>query len=118
VSGSIPVNRIQEPPAASDGVRLLAGRLWPRGLKKEAARIGLWLRDVAPSDGLRRWFGHSPERREEFRRRDFVELDAKPETWRPILAEAQTGAVTLLFAARDVEHSNAVALREYLQGKQ
>ena len=106
-----------DPPAPGDGIRILVDHLWPRGLKKEAARFDDRLKEVAPSDALRRWFGHDPARWEEFRRRYFAELDAKPEAWQPILEPARTGTVTLLHAARDSVHNNAVALKSYLEGR-
>lgn len=111
----IRVKRVYDPPEADDGMRFLVERLWPRGLSRESLRLDGWLRDVAPSHELRRWFGHDPARWEEFRRRYFAELDAKPEAWHPILEAARRGNVTLLYSARDTKHNNAVALRDYLQ---
>ena len=93
---------------------MLVDRLWPRGLRRDEAKIDLWLKDVAPSVELRRWFGHDPERWEEFRRRYAAELDAAPEAWRKLLDAARTGPVVLLFSASDEEHNSAVALRDYL----
>jgi uncharacterized protein YeaO (DUF488 family) len=89
-------------------------RLWPRGIKKEAARLDAWLKEIAPSDTLRREFGHSGDRWPEFRRRYFRELAKNPEALRPILEAAKRGPVTLLFAARDTDRNNAIALRDYL----
>jgi len=111
----IQVKRAYGPAAKSDGKRFLVDRLWPRGVTKEALRLEAWLKDVAPSGDLRRWFGHQPAKWDEFRRRYFAELDARPEAWRPILEAARRGNVTLLYGARDVEHNNAVALKEYLE---
>ncbi|NLE61139.1 MAG: DUF488 family protein [Planctomycetes bacterium] len=109
------VKRVYDPPKRDDGCRLLVDRLWPRGVKKDAAHLDGWAKDVAPSDGLRQWFGHEPAKWEEFRRRYFAELDHKPEAWRSIVdAEKRKKKVTLLFGARDSEHNNAVALKEYL----
>jgi uncharacterized protein YeaO (DUF488 family) len=113
----IRVKRVYEPPSAEDGRRYLVERLWPRGLRKDALPLDGWLREVAPSDALRRWFGHDPARWEEFRRRYAAELDARPDTWRPLLEAARQGPVTLLFSARDTEHNNAVALKAYLDTK-
>jgi uncharacterized protein YeaO (DUF488 family) len=95
--------------------RFLVDRVWPRGVGREELGIEAWLRDVAPSDELRRWFGHEPSRWEGFLRRYFAELDRKPDAWRPLLEAARRGEVTLLFGARDEERNNAVALREYLE---
>ncbi|HXF37751.1 MAG TPA: DUF488 family protein [Actinomycetota bacterium] len=97
--------------------RFLVDRVWPRGVSRDALRPDGWLREAAPSDELRRWFGHDPKRWEGFKRRYFAELDARPEAWRPLLEAAREGDVTLLFGARDEERNNAVALREYLERK-
>lgn len=111
----IRVKRVYDPPNPQDGRRVLVDRLWPRGLKKDAAQLDEWLKEVAPSDGLRKWFGHDPEKWEEFQRRYHAELDRKPHAWRPLLAAAAAGTVTLLFAARDDARNNAVALKSYLE---
>jgi uncharacterized protein YeaO (DUF488 family) len=111
----IRVTRAYSPPAADDGARFLVDRLWPRGLKKQDLRIDGWLKEVAPSADLRKWFGHDPERWEEFQVRYFSELDGKPEALEPIREAARQGNVTLLYGARDQEHNNAVALRAYLE---
>lgn len=113
----IKVKRVYEPPVPGDGARFLADRLWPRGMKREALQLDSWLKDVAPSDSLRRWFGHKPARWDEFQHRYFAELDAKPEAWRPVLEAARRGNITLLYSARDTQHNNAVALRAYLKAK-
>jgi uncharacterized protein YeaO (DUF488 family) len=111
---AIHLKRVYDPPSAKDGVRILVDRLWPRGLKKEDAALDRWDRDVAPSDALRKEFAHDHSRWEEFKARYFAELDANPEPVKRIAAEARKGTLTLLFAARDTERNNAVALREYL----
>ncbi|MCM8748672.1 DUF488 domain-containing protein [Thermomicrobiaceae bacterium CFH 74404] len=113
----IRIKRVYEPPAAEDGQRFLVERLWPRGLRKDAMLLDGWLREVAPSDGLRRWFDHDPAKWDEFRRRYAAELDERPESWRPLLEAARQGPITLLFSARDTEHNNAVALKAYLESK-
>lgn len=113
----IKARRVYKPQAPDDGARFLVDRLWPRGLKKEGLRIEAWLKDVAPSDSLRRWFGHDPKRWDEFKRRYYCELDAKLKTWQPVLEAARKGKATLLYAARDQKHNNAVALRDYLRKK-
>lgn len=110
------VKRVYDAADAADGMRILVDRLWPRGLARPEARIDLWLKDAAPSSELRRWFGHAPERWVEFQKRYFAELRAQPEAWAPIVAACAGGdIVTLLFAARDAERNNAVALRAFLE---
>lgn len=109
------VKRIYESPAKSDGARFLTERLWPRGLKKEAARIDAWLPDVAPSTALRKWFNHDPARWAEFQRRYRDELAKRSDACAPILEAAKKGRVTLLFSSRDAEHNNVVALKAYLE---
>lgn len=97
--------------------RFLVDRLWPRGIKKADLPLEGWAKDVAPSDRLRQWFGHDPGRWAGFVRRYAEELDEHPETWKPLLDVAKHGRLTLVFGAKDVEHNNAVALKEYLDGK-
>lgn len=111
----IKTKRVYEDAERDDGMRLLVERLWPRGMRKAALTMDGWPKDVAPSDMLRRWFGHDPARWAEFRRRYFTELDGKPDAWQPILAAARQGTVTLLYSAHDKEHNGAVALKEYLE---
>ncbi len=111
----ISVKRVYEPPQADDGVRFLVERLWPRGVKKEALEMSGWLKDAAPSSSLRIWFGHDPEKWDEFRDRYFAELDASPEAVRPLLDAARQGKITLLCSSRDTEYNNAVALKSYLE---
>ncbi|WP_298438815.1 DUF488 family protein [Geobacter sp.] len=108
------IKRIYDPPAPEDGTRVLVDRLWPRGIAKDEARIDEWLKEIAPSDELRKWFGHDPARWEEFRERYRRELEAKGEPLERLRALAGKGTVTLLFAARDEEHNNAVVLKEIL----
>ena len=111
------VKRVYEPRAESDGARFLVDRLWPRGAKKEALALEGWLKDLAPSDGLRKWFNHDPSKWSEFQRRYFAELDENSEIVRPLLDATRRGKVTLLFGARDAEHNNAVALKRYLSDR-
>lgn len=99
---------------APAGAVFLVDRVWPRGVRKDDLDMDGWLRDVAPSDDLRRWFGHRPERFEEFRDRYRRELDERPDALRPLLEAARRGRVTLLYGARDTEHNQAVVLRDYL----
>lgn len=110
----IQIKRAYEQPARGDGRRILVERLWPRGMKKDALAADAWLKEVAPSTELRKWFGHQVERWSEFRERYQAELDANQEAWEPILAEAQKGTVTLLYSAHDTVHNGAVVLRDYL----
>ena len=112
---SLFVKRVYAAAAPADGYRVLVDRLWPRGLKKEAVALDLWVKELAPSPELRQWFGHEPARWEGFRHRYASELDAVAEHWRPLLARALHHPVTLLYAARDEEHNNAVALKAYLE---
>lgn len=115
-SSSIRIRRVYEAPRRGDAARFLVDRLWPRGLAKDTLELDGWLRDIAPSDGLRRWFHHDPDRWEEFMRRYHAELDAKPEALRPLLEAVRSGrGVTLLYAARDARRNNAAALRAYLE---
>ena len=110
----IKIKRAYDDPAHDDGVRILIDRLWPRGLSKAAASVDLWLKDLAPSSTLRRWFNHDPARWAEFRRRYARELDAKDRAIAALRGAVRRGRVTLLFSARDPEHNNAVALQVYL----
>ena len=110
----INVKRVYEPLDAHDGKRFLVDRVWPRGLKKEDLQLDGWLKDVAPSAELRRWFGHDPAKWPEFQCHYTAELDVHPEAVQPLLDAARHGLVTLLFAARDTEHNNAVVLGAYL----
>jgi uncharacterized protein YeaO (DUF488 family) len=108
------IRRAYEPTSRSDGYRILVDRLWPRGVSKDAARIDLWARDVAPSPGLREWFGHRPERFREFAERYRRELAKSParEALAEITLRAANGVVTLVYGARDERHNNAVVLKE------
>ncbi len=112
------VKRIYEPPAKSDGFRVLVDRLWPRGISKEKARIDYWFKEIAPSDGLRKSFAHEVGKWEDFRKSYAREIDSTGrDRALEILKLAEKSDITLLFAARDVEHNNAVVLKEYLEKK-
>ena len=111
------LKRAYEPATPGDGRRFLVERLWPRGVKKSSLPLYAWLKEVAPSDSLRRWFGHDPKKWDEFRRRYFRELDTQSGAWESILKATQNGAVTLIYSSHDTEHNNAVALKEYLEAK-
>jgi uncharacterized protein YeaO (DUF488 family) len=108
------LKRAYEPAARADGRRFLVERLWPRGVRKADLPLDGWLKDVAPSPELRRWFAHDPAKWIEFRRRYFAELRSREAALEPLRAAARTGPVTLVYGARDTEHNAAVALREYL----
>jgi uncharacterized protein YeaO (DUF488 family) len=111
----IKLKRAYEPVSRTDGLRLLVERLWPRGISKQQLKLDGWVRDVAPTTALRKWFGHDPARWAEFRRRYFQELDAHPESWKTILSAARGRTVTLVYSSHDEEHNNAVALLDYLK---
>ncbi len=110
----IRIKRIYDPPAPDDGRRVLVDRLWPRGIAKDEARLDEWLKELAPSDELRKWFGHDPAKWDEFRARYRTELKSRPELLVQLRAAANKGTVTLLYAAKDTEHNNAVVLKELL----
>jgi uncharacterized protein YeaO (DUF488 family) len=112
---NVKLKRAYEAPARSDGRRILVDRVWPRGVTKEESRIDDWIKDVAPSTALRKWFNHEPPKWNEFKRRYFLELDGRADALERLLAKAGKGAVTLVFGARDVEHNNAVALKDYIE---
>jgi uncharacterized protein YeaO (DUF488 family) len=112
---AIKTKRVYEKLSTNDGSRLLIDRVWPRGLKKEQLALDGWLKDVAPSDRLRKWFAHDPRKWKEFRRRYFAELSVKTDKWAFILERARDSNVTLLYSARDTEHNNATALKEFLE---
>lgn len=110
----IGLKRVYDVPEKRDGCRALVDRLWPRGLSKKSARVDYWLRDVAPSTALRRWFAHDPEKWGEFRKRYVRELKGHAEVVKQLRALARKGTVTLLFGARDEKHNHAVVLKTYL----
>lgn len=111
----IRIKRVYEPPRSGDGARVLVDRLWPRGLRKEAAALTVWHKDVAPSPTLRRLFGHDPARWQAFRARYRAELDANAEALAPLRELARAGPLTLLYGARDDVHNHTVVLAEYLR---
>ncbi len=111
---SLRLKRAYDPPAPGDGTRVLVDRLWPRGLKKQDAAIDLWLKDVAPTPDLRKWFGHDPRRWAEFRGRYRAELETNAAA-ASLREEARSRIVTLLYAARDTEHNHAIVLRDFLE---
>jgi uncharacterized protein YeaO (DUF488 family) len=115
--GVITLARVYDDEGVGRGPRFLVERLWPRGVRRADLQLSDWLPDVGPSTELRRWFGHEPLKWEDFRRRYFDELERHPEAWRPLRDAAAAGDITLLYSSRDVEHNNAVALREYLMAR-
>lgn len=110
----IRLKRAYEPPAPEDGTRILIDRLWPRGIKKTDAAIDEWMKEIAPSTGLRKWFNHDPERWQEFRRRYQSEIRQHPDEFDRLRVLAQHGQVTLVFSARDEAHNDAVVLKDML----
>lgn len=115
--GMIRLKRVYDPVSPDDGIRVLVERLWPRGIKKTALRIDSWRKDVAPSDGLRRWFGHDPAKWTAFRQRYSTELERSPEVWQDLANAARRGRITLIYSSRDTERNNAAALRDFLLSK-
>jgi uncharacterized protein YeaO (DUF488 family) len=113
----IKIKRVYQEPSQGDGKRILIDRLWPRGLKKEVAEIDDWIRDIAPSNELRKWFNHDPNKWREFKSRFFLELEGKGELVEKIVKLARKGPVTLLFGAKEERFNNAVALKEYADAK-
>ncbi len=113
----IQLKRAYERATPQDGTRFLVERLWPRGVKKISLPLDAWIKDVAPSASLRRWFGHDPKKWDEFRRRYFQELERHAGVWETIVKAAQNGVVTLIYSSHDTVHNNAVALKEYLESR-
>jgi uncharacterized protein YeaO (DUF488 family) len=114
---NVNVKRIYDPPAPSDGFRVLVDRLWPRGLSKDAAAFDKWVKDIAPSAELRRWFGHEPAPWNEFRQRYAKELNQRQNLLDDLRERARQGPITLVYSARDETHNNAVALRDLILGR-
>jgi uncharacterized protein YeaO (DUF488 family) len=109
------IKRVYEPPDPADGTRILVDRLWPRGVSRERAAIDDWLRDLAPSTELRRWFSHDPARFDEFRRRYAAELTGREPALDDLRRTAKKGPLTLVYSARDTEHNDAVVLADVLR---
>ena len=109
------IKRVYDAPSADDGERILVDRLWPRGISKEKARIDYWLKEIAPSTELRKWFNHEHEKWEEFKQKYFEELNSNPEAVKEILELSGKKTVTILYSAKEERFNNAVALREYLE---
>lgn len=113
----IKIERIYDNLKGNDGFRILVDRLWPRGLSKDKVRIDLWQKDVAPSNSLRKWFGHDDEKWSEFKRRYFKELDKNIDSVNEILDKVNEESITLLYGSKEEKFNNAVALKEYLEEK-
>lgn len=111
----IRLKRAYDKPSRADGERILVERLWPRGVSKEEAALDLWLKDVAPSPALRKWFGHDPARWEGFERRYWKELEGRPDEVALLRRKSKRGRVTLVYAAHDQEHNGALALKAFLE---
>ena len=117
-ASNVRLKRAYEPPAPNDGTRILIDRLWPRGVKKDDAALDQWAKDLAPSTALRKWFGHDPERWQEFRSRYAEEVRQHGEQLTQLRALARTRPITLVYSAHDEVHNDAVALRDFLLGRQ
>lgn len=115
MTARIQIKRVYDKASSEDGMRILVERLWPRGVTKAKAKLGLWLKDIAPSAGLRKWFGHDPVKWEEFKKRYWCELRHNQPAVENLRAYMKKGNVTFVYAARDERHNGALALREYLE---
>lgn len=111
---NIQIKRVYDPPNPQDGFRVFVDRIWPRGMTKDNLKADLWLKDAAPSTSLRKWYHHDLSKWDEFKERYFAELDEQSEAVKSLLEQADKGPLTLLFASRETEHNQAVALKEYL----
>jgi uncharacterized protein YeaO (DUF488 family) len=111
----IKIKRIYDTPTPDDGIRILVDRLWPRGLSKEKAKVDLWLKEIAPSNELRKWYAHDPKKWAELRKRYFNDLDTKRELVNQIVQKMKEGDVTLLYSSKEEKINNAVALKEYIE---
>jgi uncharacterized protein YeaO (DUF488 family) len=114
---SIQIKRIYDDPDETDGHRILVDRLWPRGLSKEKAKLDGWVKEIAPSNELRRWYGHDPDKWIEFKSRYTAELDANPDSVAAVLRELRPDTVTFLYSSKEQRLNNAVALKEYIESK-
>lgn len=113
----IRLKRAYDEPSARDGLRVLVERLWPRGVRKDVAAIDLWLKELAPSTALRKWFGHDPEKWTEFQKRYQSELNQKADLLAILERRCTEGTVTFVYAARDTQHNSAVVLKEFLENR-
>ena len=118
MSAVIYIKRAYEDPVPSDGFRILVDRLWPRGISKEALNVDLWMKDIAPSNQLRKWFGHDPDKFDEFSRRYIEELDNHPKAVGKLISSINDhDRITFIYAAKNQKHNNAVVLNGYLLDK-
>lgn len=113
----VQLKRVYDAPEPQDGLRVLVDRLWPRGVSKDRARLNLWLKEIAPSHALRKWFGHDPAKWEEFKKRYVEELKENQSVVDQLRVLAEEGTVTLLFGARDEQHNEAIVIRDYLENR-
>lgn len=111
---AIKLKRVYDKPESTDGIRILVERLWPRGLSKEKAKVDIWIKDAAPSTELRKWFGHNPEKWEEFKKRYYDELNSNKLTLKEVLGQNKE-TVTFVYASKEEEFNNSVALKEYVE---
>lgn len=114
---NVKIKRVYEQPDKDDGLRILVDRLWPRGLTKEKARVDLWLKEIAPSTELRKWFGHDPDKWKSFRGRYETEISHQGELITMLKHKAREGTITLLYAARDEKHNEALVLKQFLESE-
>jgi uncharacterized protein YeaO (DUF488 family) len=115
MSDKIKLKRAYDKPSSDDGYRILVDRIWPRGISKEAIKIDEWLKDIAPSTKLRKWFGHDPDKWSEFKKRYFEELKQKNEILTGISDNLDRRTITFVYSAKDGKYNNAVALKEYIE---
>ncbi len=108
------IKRVYDPPDTKDGKRILVDRLWPRGISKEAGKIDLWLKEISPSNELRKWYDHDPEHWDQFKEKYFKELESNPEAVEKFKTELNSPVITFLYSSKNTEYNNAIALKEYL----
>src|SRR5512136_1204253 len=111
------IKRVYDQASPGDGRRILVDRLWPRGIKKEDAAIDSWLKDIAPSNELRKWYSHDPAKWTQFKERYWKELDAKPDTVSSLVQQSQKSTITLVFSSKEEKLNNAAALKQYIEHK-
>lgn len=112
---TIKIKRVYDPPTPADGRRILVDRLWPRGIAKADAKIDFWMKEIAPSNALRQWYAHDPQKWPEFKRKYFAELEANRETLNAFLQQLGKGKITFLFSSKETRLNNALALKEYIE---